>query len=184
VYNLPSAGGGPAGRERHIFCKKCGYPLWAVTTGACPECGRAFAPSDPRTYLDKWAPLRRSALAHAQLLLAIWPVLFLAFAYGSALAAHARLGRWPRWPEDHTQWKAISPNLISLGNSCCCTLPIATLAAFIVTGAMFIPARRQGLLLWWCWRVALALACWAAVCALMRWDPGRILLSFTWDTFS
>jgi hypothetical protein len=167
-----------------MYCRKCGYSLRTVPPGACPECGRAFAPSDPKTFVDKWAPLRRSALAHTQLLLAIWPVLFLAVAYGSALDARASLGRWPQWPDDHTRWRTISPNLISLGNSCCTTLPVAALAALIVTGATAFPARRQGLLLWWSWRAALALACWVGTWAMVRWDPGWILTNLTWDTFS
>src|SRR5437868_5161225 len=33
------------------FCRRCGYALLglAAETRACPECGRAFDPADPRT---------------------------------------------------------------------------------------------------------------------------------------
>jgi len=36
-----------------MYCKDCRYRL-ARWQSCCPECGRAFDPSDPRTYL-KWS---------------------------------------------------------------------------------------------------------------------------------
>lgn len=34
-----------------MFCRRCQYNLHGLTTQACPECGLAFDPQNPRTYL-------------------------------------------------------------------------------------------------------------------------------------
>lgn len=34
-----------------MYCKRCRYDLRSQTDGRCPECGRGFDPSDPRSYL-------------------------------------------------------------------------------------------------------------------------------------
>ncbi len=34
----------------HAACRKCGYSLRALSEPRCPECGRAFDPSKPRTF--------------------------------------------------------------------------------------------------------------------------------------
>lgn len=36
-----------------IFCKQCGYCLYALPTNRCPECGREFDPADDRTFLRR-----------------------------------------------------------------------------------------------------------------------------------
>jgi hypothetical protein len=62
-----------------IFCRHCGYPLADAGSGspcACPECGRAYDPADPRTVVRDRPPrlaLRRwvKRLAVACVLLAI-----------------------------------------------------------------------------------------------------------------
>lgn len=41
-----------------IFCKQCGYCLYGLPENRCPECGRAFDPTDKRTY-RKCPPTRR-----------------------------------------------------------------------------------------------------------------------------
>ena len=33
-----------------IRCLNCGYVLWGLPAGACPECGRTFDPENPETY--------------------------------------------------------------------------------------------------------------------------------------
>ena len=33
-----------------MYCKRCRYEVRGVESGACPECGRAFDPDDPRTF--------------------------------------------------------------------------------------------------------------------------------------
>jgi hypothetical protein len=43
------------------FCRQCGYALTGLSENRCPECGRAFEPGDPRTYLHQprsWAVRR------------------------------------------------------------------------------------------------------------------------------
>ena len=37
--------------EAGCFCGRCGYDLAGVGSGACPECGHAFDPADPTTFL-------------------------------------------------------------------------------------------------------------------------------------
>jgi hypothetical protein len=34
-------------------CPDCGYDLRGLPSGQCPECGRAFDPSDPASYLGR-----------------------------------------------------------------------------------------------------------------------------------
>jgi hypothetical protein len=36
--------------ERSPECLHCGYALRGLTTARCPECGRAFDPTDPATF--------------------------------------------------------------------------------------------------------------------------------------
>jgi rRNA maturation protein Nop10 len=52
-----------------MWCKKCRYCLKYLTTGSCPECGRAFDPADPSTHLihdplstRRVRPLRQAAV--------------------------------------------------------------------------------------------------------------------------
>ena len=33
-----------------MYCKRCGYPLYATARTLCPECGWPFDPDNPRTY--------------------------------------------------------------------------------------------------------------------------------------
>ena len=42
---------------RHPFCLQCGYDLFGLEAGACPECGRRFDPTDPSSY--RFAPRQR-----------------------------------------------------------------------------------------------------------------------------
>lgn len=42
------------------YCLGCSYPLKSVTEPVCPECGRCFDPSDPRTFGESPFPLRRA----------------------------------------------------------------------------------------------------------------------------
>ena len=37
--------------EDGCFCRRCGYDLAGIGSGACPECGQAFDPADPTTFL-------------------------------------------------------------------------------------------------------------------------------------
>ncbi len=42
-----------------MFCKSCTYDLAGAPEPRCPECGRAFDPANPRTYLRTLAWRRR-----------------------------------------------------------------------------------------------------------------------------
>ena len=37
-------------QDFHGFCPRCHYNLRGLAEPRCPECGRGFDPSDPRTY--------------------------------------------------------------------------------------------------------------------------------------
>lgn len=45
------------------YCRACSYPLRAIDSEACPECGRAFDPKDPRTTTAHSAGPVRTAIA-------------------------------------------------------------------------------------------------------------------------
>jgi len=46
--------------EPSIYCRGCGYNLAGVSVCRCPECGRAFDPADPYSYLDEKEKVRRA----------------------------------------------------------------------------------------------------------------------------
>ncbi len=71
------------------LCISCNYPLRGLTSRRCPECGREFDPSDPKTF-NAGNALGPSA---RRLLLPIgFPTLILAFLAFSGVAA---VTRWP-----------------------------------------------------------------------------------------
>jgi hypothetical protein len=50
----------------HAFCRRCGYALIGISATKCPECGRSFDPSKPRTFARRppralWRWIRRLA---------------------------------------------------------------------------------------------------------------------------
>jgi hypothetical protein len=60
-------------RERHKRCLGCGYILDGLPENRCPECGRAFDPSDLRTYLSKTYS-GRPFLALAIVFASLWAI--------------------------------------------------------------------------------------------------------------
>lgn len=44
-------------------CIECGYCLKGISSGRCPECGRAFDPADARTYETAMSTPPRAGLA-------------------------------------------------------------------------------------------------------------------------
>jgi hypothetical protein len=47
-----------------VFCKKCYSRLANVDCEKCPQCGRAFNPLDPRTYLRRPFPSAGQIIGH------------------------------------------------------------------------------------------------------------------------
>ena len=45
-----------------MYCRKCRYPLVGLQTQKCPECGRAFEPNDPKTFVTSPRRLTRRSL--------------------------------------------------------------------------------------------------------------------------
>jgi hypothetical protein len=60
-------------------CLRCAYPLDFINSTACPECGRAFLPTNPLTYDHPNAPPRTGSFALTTFLIC-WPLA--AFFYG------------------------------------------------------------------------------------------------------
>jgi len=58
------------------YCLGCSHPLRGVTEAVCPECGRGFDPSDPRTTGESPFPLRR-AVARLAKAIVVFSVLML-----------------------------------------------------------------------------------------------------------
>lgn len=53
------------------YCLGCSHPLKFVTEPACPECGRGFDPSDPRTFGESPFPMRRAVARLAKALIVV-----------------------------------------------------------------------------------------------------------------
>ena len=49
----------PVSIPESAFCRGCGYDLHGLDKLRCPECGRAFAPDDPRSYVRSRTVERR-----------------------------------------------------------------------------------------------------------------------------
>ena len=64
-----------------MLCRKCGYPLRALVSPVCPECGRPFDPTDPTTFARRQSPL---------FTIGIIAVTLLAIASGSYLVGYVR----------------------------------------------------------------------------------------------
>jgi hypothetical protein len=71
-------------------CLGCGYDLRGLPENRCPECGRPFAPNDPRTYTPVGLP--SDAFAQAAILGALLTVPGVGL-----LALKAIVGGPPRW---------------------------------------------------------------------------------------
>lgn len=56
-------------------CLKCGYDLSQLTEHRCPECGRAFDPKDPTTFVPEFQ-IRRPTTWDA-LRIFVWPFVVL-----------------------------------------------------------------------------------------------------------
>lgn len=53
------------------YCLGCSHPLKGVTEPVCPECGRGFDPSDPRTFGESPFPLRRAVARLAKAIIVL-----------------------------------------------------------------------------------------------------------------
>jgi predicted amidophosphoribosyltransferase len=56
-----------------MFCKNCQYDLRQLQAHRCPECGQAFDPTEPSTYLES---LPREAFFRRHRILAILAFIF------------------------------------------------------------------------------------------------------------
>ena len=57
--------------ETSGYCLGCGHPLKSVTEPVCPECGRGFDPSEPRTFGKSPFPLRRAVARLAKAIVVV-----------------------------------------------------------------------------------------------------------------
>jgi hypothetical protein len=84
-----------------MYCLNCRYPLIALDTHRCPECGRPFNPQDPGTFARRAAVPVRERRFSAKLPAAL--VLLVALALGRTLlwagppAAFVVMAVYPAW---------------------------------------------------------------------------------------
>ena len=67
--------------ETGMYCRGCYYDLRGQETPRCPECGRAFDPGDPGSFLDHpgrwhriWIGLKKARIPCAILLTSVWAI--------------------------------------------------------------------------------------------------------------
>lgn len=91
-----SAAADPSAAPRR-YCKACSYELEGLTTASCPECGRAFDPTDPETYLPAPANAwKRSALVRRGIIFAA--ALLIASAFMHTILPRPRsINDWRLW---------------------------------------------------------------------------------------
>lgn len=85
------------------YCRDCGYQLRGLAEFRCPECGRAFDPADPHSFLsghphdllDVDSPLLRAVL-HRLRLVAAAPFLMFIALFVVWMAGWYELGHRPR----------------------------------------------------------------------------------------
>lgn len=67
----------PTTRQTGMYCRQCGYALRGLSEPRCPECGRPYNPTDPKSYLHHprgWSLRRRARRA-------AWSLALLAVAF-------------------------------------------------------------------------------------------------------
>jgi len=121
-----------------IFCKRCRYNLKLINTGACPECGRAFDPGNPKSYRKRMG-MPKYVRRLGKVAVALLVVLLIALALvewryrrelnvAEAIEQRGGVG----WSEDAHQWAKGIPFLherlqhvfyVSLSNRQLATLP-------------------------------------------------------------
>lgn len=75
-----------------MLCLGCGYSLQGLDRNSCPECARAFDPSDPTTFDVKSSSIWRR---HALLVLLAPPWIAVIGGHSALVMARLQLGRWP-----------------------------------------------------------------------------------------
>src|SRR5262245_60167127 len=83
-----------------MHCFGCGYELRGLPAGACPECGRAFNPSDPQTFGDappRWNPARVIVVWSQRAFYVAVASPWMVFVFSNLALILARLerGHWP-----------------------------------------------------------------------------------------
>lgn len=160
-----------------MYCRRCLYPLSDTVLrdeaprGRCPECGQAFDPSWPTTYLEQ--PRRVAGYLWLRWVLIgsiAYPLAWVALPYVDWLSARLALGHGPvpsqDDPADCGLW--LLRSLFFLG--ACAGFAVMVAAAVAVVVGLIL--RPRG---WW-WLVPLVVAAWGGVIALFLTDPGDVLL--------
>ena len=94
-----------------MFCKRCRYNLKLIASRACPECGRAFDPENPRTYrkrvgMPKFVR-RLGKVAVGLLVVGLIALAVIEWRYQQELAAAEvmeQAGGQVEWSDDAHQW--------------------------------------------------------------------------------
>ena len=82
------------------FCRRCGYELRGLTIPRCPECGRAFDPTNPKTFrrrpIRRWLRhVKRAAIVLGSIVLllaAVWGWFFWGWYQEQRALAELKLG--------------------------------------------------------------------------------------------
>lgn len=65
-----------------VYCQRCGYQVFGVESGACPECGARYESNDADTYVLRSGSAIRGRLI--VLLIVVWFVLVVALGLSTA----------------------------------------------------------------------------------------------------
>lgn len=145
----------PGSPSEEGFCAKCRYPLRGLPEPRCPECGKAFDPSDPHTFLvagqRPMGPIARRLYQPPTLLFQASGVLSVSFVLAAAAV--------PGW----------IPSLLRVGLICCCGMSVfwmVGVVAYCVVGWFYRAPRTTWRVIrsWSLMPVALVLA--ALLCQL------------------
>lgn len=80
-------------------CLDCQYDLSAISSGKCPECGRAFDRNDSSTFFT-WQPMPITQVLHRVMCVGFASIcgsflLHMCAGYAALFAARIELGHWP-----------------------------------------------------------------------------------------
>jgi hypothetical protein len=164
-----------------MYCFGCEYELVGLGDDRCPECGRLFDSSDPKSFASEQFMVHRDRRARrfefALIAVALVPLFANVFGFTSLIIARYSLGRWPyRGGRDDPSYV---PGVGLIG-AAAILLVIASLPALIAGLALVLALMTQE-----AWRRLLrsgilAVGLWACGFALTRWDPAEVWM-WLWD---
>ncbi|MFN0131148.1 MAG: hypothetical protein ACKVW3_01230 [Phycisphaerales bacterium] len=157
-----------------MFCRDCTYDLRSLAEPRCPECGRVFDPTDPRTFALRPRTVASRWPFAVGLVAAAWPLITHTMFLATSLVARASLGHWPRPNFDYPG--SVSVVAVTMRDASILTLVACQVTPiFAIVMCAYLAVRQQ-------WRrsaivLVVGLVAWAAFVPLIRFDP---LMCFDW----